>query len=660
MATMVNRTTNGKPALRPGERAGSLFTVLKPHLSRVQGDKLLLQGVSICPAAEAKLAGLLPGATAIIVASGMQHHELQRVFAGSDLLDLALFREGGTVFIKRLPRPEELPGVIGREFVASRSAGLKMLARLKPHLEQDVLVSVISEHLGVIAAKFSFEEINSAEYRSLLEILGELGSHSLNRVFLTQFAKQNANSPAWIETLLLTFREKFPHERYYHEAAGDHDFEHEDFASAGESYAAAQRLSPNNAALKGKIKNNDRAQKREAAQLAGKLKQTVAGLWEKCAAGDGAAAELLSAQALYRPGEVFELVRNELEPDLVAFDALEAAAERLEWPKLAERWHRLGEEASAEALSRLAADKALNPARANLIAHLLDDGSVERLSAELVRKLAMARHEPRHRWQQICTRAYTKLFADKHYQAAKEHERAGRVDQALAELKICLEADPRDEVARHDSAYIMTGTAKQMVTAGDRAGAAAKIEEALAIYPECLPALDIKMNFCLPEHRYNEAIALIETILGILRKYLEKDKQELWMNLLAANHNNLGSVYIMRYVHLRDRADLEIARKSGLAALVIKPDRADYLYNVMRARLLLGEIGPVMEWAGPYFAGENIESAWALDLLELTRDPGVDRAATEPLRQTIGAYLKREAAKPGCAAAISAAAREFD
>jgi tetratricopeptide (TPR) repeat protein len=648
---VVNPTINGQRApRRPGSNKVSLLTVLKPYRDLIKGDPSLLGGVVVCHEAQVKLADCLPGATAIVITNGLRNHELQRLCSEPELIDLAISREGGVVFFKRPPRPEEMAGLVSKEFAVSRSAGLKMLARLKSHLPQDALGPVISEHLRVIADRFTWEEISAAEFDALLSCLGELGNHSLNRVFLKQFASRNADRLSWIETVFQFFRAKYPNERCYHEADGDLNVEQGSLAHAKQAYAEAQKLSPDNAALKTKVRNTEKALRRADAARRAELKLVVVDLWKKCAAGESAAAERLSSLALFREGpegsnEVFELIKNEAEPDLVAFDTLEAAAER-ELPKLATRWHRLGEEATTEALARLAADKAVSPSRASLINSLLKDDSVEQLPPELLRNLAEAGHDPTHRWQAVCTNVYTKLFAEKHYLASDEHFTAGRLEESAAELRCCLQVNPRDEHARHNIVMVLAKQAEQALADNDREGASSKLDEALRVNQEYLPALALQMKLALIDHDCDRAISLIERMLTITRANLGGANNAFWTKLLGANLNDLGAAYFQRYLQSGSTDDLIKARTNLEEALKIGSRHEDHVYNLIKVKLWQCDLAAVVAWGMEYFPREQADPRKALDLnnqlqayLE-RQGTAADKTAAEPLRQLLSAVAR--------------------
>lgn len=651
------------PAAR-NRAPGYVYTLLCRGRA-LQGDWRALRGVTISAAAQAVLSDHLLGVTTVVLGD-LTPAEWRQICADPVLLEFALNKTKDQLTIGRPPRPDEMAELISQGFAASRSAGLIRLSSLGGYLAKEVLSALLSDNLAMIAARYTYKEINAPEFAGLLERLVEIGEHSLNRSFLKGFTANNADSPSWTEHLLIFFREKFPNERCYHEADGDFNYCRGSFAHAREAYLRARALAPREAKVNEKVRNTDRRLKMESRALGEELQRSVKELWKSCAAADSEAAARLCSLALSQPDTVFGLLEKP-EPFLAdarvnwaALETLESAAADAELPRLAQRWHRLGDEVVVETLRRLASGHALNAASLGLVRSLLEAERIEQVPSDLLKRLASAAAEPGRRGQALCEEAYHEIFAARHYLAADEYFLIGALDRALAEYFSCLAVNPRDRHARHNIAHIMAQQAQTLFEAGNHAAADRKISEALQHDPNSLPALNMQMEAAISQENFNLAIDTVSTMRGIIEENMrgarpgaaEGETPDSWRKLLAATTNNLGALYCRRYKVRGNPADLVAARKHLETALEFEPGCDPFVYNLVRVRLYQGEVGWAAEWAAAYFAGEKADFSRALDLVRavwtlLERSPKTDKQTVEPLLRTIVACLKKEAAGDG-------------
>ncbi|MFA5114319.1 MAG: tetratricopeptide repeat protein [Candidatus Margulisiibacteriota bacterium] len=280
---------------------------ITPH-----GNLHVLTGLKFKRELQPELQKCLSGVRDLFVSHSLSFHQLEALFNHPDQLAQHLCRENGTT---KLLSPEGISASIKVLLETKPLEGIKLLEQKTKLFTPEKIAALLRCNLGSIAACFTEQNVNEAEFRIALGLLKSNGSFDLQQAFCRELAETAKHDESWAVLALDEFCRHFPAQPWFHETAGDLQLGLGLAKEALAAFQAALRLDPQNKKLPPKIKAADRAVKTDRKETENKheeLRKTVLALWAKCGSEEPAGRELVALSQT----RLFEQIANLLENDL--------------------------------------------------------------------------------------------------------------------------------------------------------------------------------------------------------------------------------------------------------------------------------------------------------------------------------------------------------
>lgn len=339
---------------------------ITPH-----GNLHVLTGLKFRRELSAELEQALRGVRDLFVSHSLSYHQLEALFNHPELLAQQLCRENGTT---KLLSPEGISASIKVLLETKPLEGIKLLDQKTKLFTPEKIAALLRCNLNSIAACFTEQNVNEAEFRIALGLLKSNGSFDLQQAFCRELTETAKHDESWAVLALDEFCRHFPAQPWFHETAGDLQLGLGLAKEALAAFQAALQLDPQNKKLPARIKAADRAVKaeqKEADRRSDEFRKAVLALWAKLQGDDGAGCRLVDLLKTRFLDQVAGLLADDLainkgdDVTVKRFAALEKAAAEREYPELAKLSRYLQDRNLTEMIGKIAKGNAVERRIAN-------------------------------------------------------------------------------------------------------------------------------------------------------------------------------------------------------------------------------------------------------------------------------------------------------
>lgn len=582
---------------------------------RLEGNRQVLHGLRVPPAAIAAVEGAIDGAETVFISFRVSFHVLEELVRNPELVAQRFYRVNGRLEILT---PEELCGRIEAAIKSAPLQGLKELLARRTVLPKKEVIAILKNNLAGISSVFAEEKVNDNELTLLLYLMAEAGCQELDRAFVAELQNAEKYDQAVAVAAISFFEYKYAKDPFYHETQGDLAVRYEVHDVAAKAYQQALEAAPKNSALQKKQKSAARAAKKEREERSEAFRREALDLWKKLP--DKAAAQCLLRLISRRLDEFDSMLgnissayhRNEYQ-SFVNFEFLEDNCTTKELAELAPYFRRLQNDLISDIFARVAKGNAITPARMMVVNKVLERGGIERLDPALADKLVIGADSSGHRHQELCRFILLGAFY-KPFEEAQKLFREGNLDEAIEKLRLCHAVLPKEEQARRNLAIMLTTKADKLFREDKIDAAEAIFKEALGVDPICLPALERMAIIKLNQGRYDEAREYAQAGIDAQPPMETPKQQENARRARHAAYGNLGLIHLLLYLQQGHKPeDLGKAHAALLEAVRRDPEEVNHQLNLAKVRLLLGEIHEAGTWLVRYLDGGKAEPMKVLD-----------------------------------------------